>query len=520
MTSVGEVHLVGAGPGDPDLLTLRGVEVLRRADVVIYDGLVSAELLRHAPAAAEIVFGGKHDRSRCVAQDELNTLLLAKARAGQRVVRLKGGDPYLFGRGGEEAAALAAAGIPFEVVPGVSSLQAVPACAGIPLTHRELASSVTVVTGHEPPASPAGKLDWAQLARADGTLVVLMGLRNLRAIAATLIAHGRPPDTPAAVISRGTTGRQRTLAGTLASIADRVERASLPAPAVIVVGSVVNLRADLNWFESRPLFGRRVVVTQRSDLAAPVVARLRELGADVLAIPVTRWGPPADGPRLDAAVAGASSFDWILFSHPFAVDRFLARLVETRGDLRALGGARLGAYGPATGERLRAWHLCPAAVAADHKTPLILDAVTRCGAVRGQRFLIVRGDTALEQVPEALTELGAIVEVVAGFGVEPETGAGAAGADLMEHGADWIVFASGLAIEHFHARFDLRSLLARFPSTRLAITTVTIQWALDELGLEPAVVTMPSDLEGLVDAIIQTAPAVKTGAARNESAIA
>lgn len=244
----GKVYLVGAGPGDPGLLTVRAAELLRRAEVVIYDGLVNPELLRLAPPLAELIYGGKHDRTRCVSQEELNALLLARAVEGRLVVRLKGGDPYMFGRGGEEAEALAQAGIPFEVVPGVSSVQSVPAYAGIPLMHRRCNSIVTIVTGHEDPASPNNHLDWPQLARVPGTLVVLMGLKHIRQIAAALLGHGRPSETPVAVISRGTTERQRTVVGTLVTIADQVERVQLPPPAVTVIGEVVRLRETLNWF--------------------------------------------------------------------------------------------------------------------------------------------------------------------------------------------------------------------------------------------------------------------------------
>ncbi len=248
MSSSGIVYLVGAGPGDPGLFTMRGVELLRQSEVVIYDGLVNPELLRFAPPAAEVIYGGKHDRTRSVSQEEINALLLAKAREGKRVVRLKGGDPYVFGRGGEEAEVLADAGIPFEVVPGVSSFHAVPAYAGIPLTHREHNSMVTIVTGHLDPQSPANRLDWAQLARTPGTLVVLMGLRNIPQIAATLIAHGRSPATPVAIVSRGTTRRQVTVAGTLATIASRLDEARLPPPAVTVIGEVTKLRGKLDLY--------------------------------------------------------------------------------------------------------------------------------------------------------------------------------------------------------------------------------------------------------------------------------
>ena len=249
MSAEGIVYLVGAGPGDVGLFTLRGMELLRNAEVVVYDGLVNPELLRYAPAEAEIICADKHDRFRCVSQELINAVLLDKARAGKRVVRLKGGDPCMFGRGGEEAELLAEAGITFELVPGVSSAHSVPAYAGIPLTHRRYNSSVTVVTGHENAASPVNKVDWGRLAQVPGTLVVLMGLKNLRPITAALIAGGRAPETPAAVISQGTTPRQRTVIGTLATIAALVEQSQLPTPAVTVIGDVVNLREKVAWFE-------------------------------------------------------------------------------------------------------------------------------------------------------------------------------------------------------------------------------------------------------------------------------
>ena len=541
--AAGCVYLVGAGPGDAGLLTLRGKELLERAEVVIYDGLVSRELLRFAPPSAEVIYGGKHDRTRCVSQAELNSLLLAKALEGRRVVRLKGGDPFVFGRGGEEAEVLAAAGIPFEVVPGVSSVHSVPCYAGIPLTHRHYASSVTIVTGHDAPLPEVGRavpsapsevartrtlrthpddhgevgtprstnaVDWAALAKVPGTLVVLMGLKNIQTIAAILIAHGRSPDTPVAIVSRGTTARQQTVVGTLDTIAELARRADISPPAVTVIGEVVSLREQLDWFEQRPLFGRRVAVTQRSDLARPLVAALRERGAEVLEVPATRWVPHPDQARLDKALAELASYDWILFTNPLGLEFFFERFFQVHNDLRQLGPARLGAYGPRTGQKLREWRLQPAAVAADHKTPLIIEAITKCGSVRGQRFLVLRGDSAFEKVPEALAELGAVVDVVPCYAVEPETEDVAGGAaTLIEEGADWIVFASGLAIEHFHQRFDLPGLIARFPGTRLAIASPTVQWALDRLALTPAAISGPDDAEDLVNAILKAEAAAR-----------
>ena len=499
-----KVHLVGAGPGDAALLTLRGAELLRMADVVIYDGLVNSELLKHAPACAELIYAGKHDRTRCVSQELITRLLVGRARQGKRVVRLKGGDPYLFGRGAEEAEALVAAGIPFEVVPGVSSVQSVPCYAGIPLMHRDFNSAVTLVTGHEDPRSPESQVRWDQVAQSPGTIVILMGLKNLRAIATALVAAGRSSATPTAVISHGTTCRQQTVTGTLATIADEVKWRQIPPPALTVIGEVVNLREKLNWFEQRPLLGRRVVLTQRLDLAAPVAAALQARGAEVWQLPATRWFPH---PNLDKALLNLKRYDWILFSHQLGVQFFFDHLLNKFGDLRSLGNARLGAYGPLTGKAIRQWHLTPAAVAADHKTPLIMDAVLKHGPVHGQKFLVIRGDEAQEHVPEALEALGAQVHVARAFAVAPERRDEPLLARLREEGADWLVFASGLGIEHLDARLDLRHFLTRFPATRLALASSTVEWALEKRGLHANVVAQPNDAEDLASRIAETSNA-------------
>jgi uroporphyrinogen III methyltransferase/synthase len=504
VTSAARVFLVGAGPGDPGLLTRRGAEVLGRAEVVIYDGLVNPELLRLAPPSAEIIYGGKHDRTRAVCQEELNALLLARARAGKRVVRLKGGDPYVLGRGGEEAELLADAGIPFEVVPGVSSIEGVTCYAGIPLTHRAHCSGFTVVTGHESYTAPGHEAEWNRWAQTPGTLVILMGLRNLRELATYLAANGRAPDTPVAVISWGTTSRQRTVVGVLADIADRVAAVHLQPPAITVVGEVVRLREKLNWFERRPLFGQRVVITQRQELAQPVCAVLRELGAHVLEVPATRFLLPENRGPLDRALAEAPSYDWIVFSNPWVVDRFLELWLERHQDLRGLAGVRLGTFGPMTGDRVRAWRLHPAAVAADHKADLIHAAMTGADQLRGRRLLVLRAEGAGQDLIEPLRQEGARVDDVAAFRAVPETeDTTGDAARLVEGGADWLVFASGLAIEHFHHRLDLPKLLARFPRLKVALASPTIRWAMAHLGLKETVVARPNDIPSLVEELLK-----------------
>src|SRR5215475_7113680 len=275
----GMVYLVGAGPGDAGLLTIRGAELLRRADVVVYDALVNAELLQLAPKSAEVIYGGKRAKEHAISQSELNELLISKAKAGKTVVRLKGGDPYVFGRGGEEAEQLADAGVPFEVVPGVSSFVAVPNYAGVPLTHRGFCSKITLITGHEDPAKEASRIDWEQVAKTPGTQVIMMGTDRIGQIAQTLVSNGMDGATPIAMVRWGTTGRQQSIEGTLANIAEIASNSKIQPPTVAVIGDVVKLRPKLNWFEHRPLFGQRVVVTRSREQAVQLSTRLQELGA-------------------------------------------------------------------------------------------------------------------------------------------------------------------------------------------------------------------------------------------------
>jgi uroporphyrinogen III methyltransferase/synthase len=339
----GIVHLVGAGPGDPGLLTVRAVELIAAADVILYDRLIPPEALSHARPDAEIVYVGKQGEGPQVPQDDTHRLLLEHARAGRRVVRLKGGDPFVFGRGGEEALVLREAGIPFEVVPGVTAGIAVPAYAGIPVTHRDVASGVAFVTGHEDPAKPESAIDWAALAAFPGTLVFYMGVRTLPRIAERLVAEGRPPSQPVAVVERGTLSGQRTVVATLADVEARAREEGIRAPAITVVGEVVAMREQLAWLEHRPLHGRTVAVMRARAQASALAARLRSLGATVIEAPAIRIEPLDDETR--TAAAGA---DYLLFTSASSV-RFFA---EAAGN-GALDGPRLASIGPATSAALR-----------------------------------------------------------------------------------------------------------------------------------------------------------------------
>jgi len=502
MNTKGIVYLVGAGPGDAGLLTLRGAELLARADVVIYDALVNQDLLRLAPNSAEIIYGGKRSKDHSIPQDELNQLLVARARQGKTIVRLKGGDPYIFGRGGEEAEELAEAGIPFEVVPGISSISAAPNYAGIPLTHREHCSSFTVITGHEDPTKDESSIDWAQIARIPGTKVVLMGLQRIRQIAGTLIANGMAAGTPVGMVCWGTTGQQKSIEGTLGSIADVVEQEKLAAPAVIVIGDVVKLRGKLNWFEGRPLFGQRIVVTRTREQASQLSRQLLERGADVLEIPTIRIVPPTKREPLVEALAGLSAYDWLVFTSPNGVTSFFEHFFKAFPDLRDLGAVRIAAVGPATAAKVKELHLEVDVMPKDYLASKIADALVKFESIENLRILLLRAEVANAELPRLLEGKGAIVDDVACYQTMPETAdlTGAA-AKLLEGGADWITFTSSSTVESLHARFDLPALLKKFPQMKTASIGPETSKALVKLGLKPTVEAKEHTIEGLVSAL-------------------
>lgn len=495
----GMVYLVGAGPGDPRLLTLRGAELLRTAEVVVCDSLANPALLALAPAAAEII---ARSTDQPFPQAELNALLVDRARAGRRVVRLKGGDPYLFGRGGEEAEQLAAAGVPFEIIPGVSSLTAVPAAAGIPVTHRTLASTLTVVTGHEDPAKPGSGVDWPGLARCPGTKVVLMGVQRLEAISAALQDHGQAPATPAAVIQWGTTDRQRVVRAPLSDIAARVREAGLGPPAVLVVGDVAAQGTEPGREPRRPLAGQRVVVTRAVEQAAALTDLLRERGATVLEVPCLKFAAPRAREPLVEAIAGVSGYDWVIFTSANGVTRFFEHFFKAFDDLRCLGGIRLAAVGPGTAARLRELHLHVDLTPDEYLGRAIARALAAEGSLDNLRILLLRAEVASPELPRLLEEAGAIVDDVACYCTvaETEDRTGAA-ARLREEGAEWLTFASGSAVTHFHERFDLRALRGRFPRLRIASIGPETTGVLTELEVKPDAEARPHTVAGLVDAI-------------------
>ena len=498
----GTVYLVGAGPGDAGLLTLRGAELLGRAEVVVYDALVNPDLLRLAPKDAEIIFAGKRSRDHAIPQEDLNRLLVAKAREGRTVVRLKGGDPYVFGRGGEEAEDLVEAGIRFEVVPGVSSVVAAPGYAGVPLTHRQHCSGFTVITGHEDPAKETGAVDWKAFAQMPGTKVVMMGTERIASLADLLVAHGMPADTPVAMVRWGTTGRQQTVEGTLETIAEAAARAGLRAPTVTVIGDVVRLRSKLNWFESRPLFGRRVVVTRTRDQASQLSRQLAELGAEVLEIPTIRIAPPRSREALTEALGGLSAYDWLVFTSPNGVSSFFEYFFKKFPDIRDLGPLRIAAVGPATAAKVREFRLQVDLMPEEFVATRIVDALAAYESIENLRILLLRAEVATPDLPRLLEDKGAIVDDVPCYQTVPETeDRNGAAARMLEEGADWITFTSSSTVEHFHARFNLPALIKQFPKIKTASIGPETSKTLAALGIRPDAEAKPHTIEGLVAAI-------------------
>lgn len=499
----GMVYLVGAGPGDAGLLTLRAAELLARADVVVCDGAVNPEVLALAPPSAEIIGAGKPTAAAAFSPSKLSELLAARARAGKTVVRLIGGDPYFFGGGGEEAELLADAGIPFEVVPGVSSLVAGPNCAGVPLTHRDFASQLTLLASHHDP-SPAGTaIDWAQVAQAPGTKVITLSPDRIRPSAEMLVGHGLPPETPAAVIGRGPSGLQQSLEGTLATIAAMADRGKISPPAMLVIGHVVKLRGKLNWFERRPLFGRRIVVTRAREQAGQFARRLRELGAEVIEVPTIKLEPPSRRQELVDALLELNAYDWLVFTSPNGVSKFFDYFFKQFHDMRDLGGARIAAVGPATAAKLQELHLQVDLMPDEALGLAIAKAFAKFESIENLKICLLRAEAANRDLPDALEALGAIVDDVACYKTVPETeDTTGAAASLLETGADWVAFTSGSTVQNFHARFDLPALLRKFPQLKTAAIGPETSRALAALELKPALEAKHHTIDGLVEALL------------------
>ncbi len=437
----GTVYLVGAGPGDPGLISLRAIECLQRADLVLYDGLVNPLVLRHSSARAERTCRMGGPEGKRLDQAEINQRLIDAAHQGRTVVRLKGGDPFIFGRGSEEAAALAAEGIPFEVIPGITAAVAAAEYAGISLTHRDHASSVAFVTGHENPDKPDSSLDYQVLANFPGTLVFYMGLHRLPQIVASLVEHGKSPQTPGAVISRATTPLQRTVTATLSELPQAVAAAELHAPSLIVIGDCVSHREQIAWFERRPLFGLRIGITRPEVQAADTLDRAIELGAHPVPLPLIRIEPPEEWTGTDAVLDRLGEFDWVIFTSANGVEGLLGRLWERGGDARTLRAAKLATIGPATAAALEAFRLRADLIPEEYRAEALAAALAP--HVRGQKVLWARANRGRDVLPEALREAGASLEQVVVYRNFDEDSAAQSVNDLIQAGElDWIGLSS------------------------------------------------------------------------------
>jgi uroporphyrinogen III methyltransferase/synthase len=499
-----KVYLLGAGPGDPGLITQRALQRLKEADVVLYDALVHPDLLAHCREDAEKVFVGKRAGKASARQARINDRMKEEAESGRVVARLKGGDPYLFGRGSEEAEFLSAAGIPFEVVPGVPSPVVAAAYAGISLTHRDLSSSVAYITATESAEKDRTSHDWAKLATATQTLVIFMGLRKLRGLMKLLVDNGRPPDTPACVIQSASLPSQRTVVGTVSTIADLAEKAELGMPSLTIVGPVVSLREELRWFDRLPLFGKRVLVTRPSGQAAVLSERLRNEGAAPVEAPTIRIAPPEDPAPLAKAVKDLATYQWVLFTSRNGVTRFFAEIARQGGDARRLGGARVVAIGPGTASALADAGITADQVPKEHVGEEVARIVLQAhdGDLSGVRVLLPRAKVAREALPETLRDAGAEVDVVAAYRNVPPAGDEAERIRrlLGEGEVDVVTFTASSTVQNLCEVLgdDAGALLA--PLTLASIGPITTATA-ERLGLSIAVTASEYTNAGLVDAL-------------------
>ncbi len=485
-----KVYLVGAGPGDPGLLTIKGKRILERADAVLYDNLASVRLLDLAPASAERIYVGKKRAEREFSQEEISAMLVDRARRGWNVVRLKGGDPFIFGRGGEEIEALAAAGIPFEIVPGVTTPLGVAAYTGVPLTHREHTSAVTFVTGHNVSA-----IDWSKIGAAE-TIVLFMGLVNFAAIAKELIARGRSPKTPAMAVRWATRPDQVTIAGTLEDLPAKL--AWMKPPATIVIGEVVALRDKFNWFEKLPLFGKRMVVTRDLRQAGELTDPLEALGAEVLLVPAIEIREAADPAPLDKAIACLESYDWLIFTSANGVRYFIDRLDRSRFDLRSLK-AKICAIGPATRAAIEALHLKVDKMPEEYVAESLVKAF-ESEDLNWRRILLPRAAVARDLVPMELKRRGAHVDVVEAYRtVVPENAAERA-LEALSRKPEWITFTSSSTVRNFIAMAGADALRGVKIASIGPITSSTVR----EHGLDVCVEANPHTTSGLVEAIVNS----------------
>lgn len=496
------VYLVGAGPGDPGLITVKGMECIKKADVIVYDRLVNPRLLEYSSNDAELIFVGKSPERHTLRQEEINSLLVAKAMENKVVTRLKGGDPFVFGRGGEEALELVKNNISFEIVPGITSAIAVPAYAGIPVTHRGLTSNVAFITGNEDPTKDDTDIDWQKISTGIGTLVFLMGMANLAKIVEKLIENGRPPETPVALIRWGTLPEQTTITGTLKNIVDIAEEIQFKNPAIIIVGEVVSLRDQLQWVEKRPLWGQRVLVTRSRDQASIFSEMIKELGGEPIEFPTINIVPPEDYQPLDMAITRVSEYDWIIFTSVNGVKSFYERLHLKKMDFRQLNGVKICAIGPKTKEELENFGLIVDYVPEEYRAEAIIEKMQDENLL-GKRILLPRADIARKVLPESLRSLGAEVEEVIAYRTVKGDGHVEMVRKLLENNSiNIITFTSSSTVKNFVSMFNKAELPKLLNGVKLAsIGPITTNTAVN-LGLDITIEASEYTLDGLLQAIL------------------
>ncbi|HVY91504.1 MAG TPA: uroporphyrinogen-III C-methyltransferase [Bryobacteraceae bacterium] len=485
------VYLAGAGPGDPELITLKAKRALESADVVLHDHLANPALLALAPAKAELIYVGKKKSDHACSQDEICDLLIDRARRGLTVVRLKGGDPFIFGRGGEEAEALAAAGIPFEVIPGVTSPLGIAAYTGVPLTHRDHTSVVTFTTGHD-----VMKIDWTKVGTSE-TLVIFMGLSHFDEIAAKILEGGRAPSTPAMAVRWGTRPDQEVIEGTLETLPALIHERGLKPPATIIVGDVVSLRQRLSWFEKLPLFGKKIVVTRAAEQAGALSSMLHQLGADVIELPTIEIRPASDYSAIDGAIARLPEYDWLIFTSVNGVRYFLERLDASKSDLRGVRG-KLCAIGPATRDALERFHLKVDVMAEEYVAEGLLRALGSFD-FSNARVLIARAAVARDVLPEELRRRGAQVDVVEAYRTVPPGDLADRARKVLAAKPDWITFTSSSTATNLIAACGAEALRGIRVASIGPVTSATLRAA----GIEVTAEANPHTIRGLVDRIIE-----------------
>ncbi len=498
----GTVYLIGAGPGDPGLLTIKAKECIETADVVVYDYLASPFLLNYARSDAQIIYVGKKGGDHTLSQDKINLLLVNKAKQGFDVARLKGGDPFVFGRGGEEAQMLLSHKVPYEVVPGVTSAIAAPAYAGIPITHRDHTSFVSFITGHEDPTKKDTSMQWDVYAKSNATLVFLMGVKNLENIVKNLVKYGKPSDTPIALVRWGTTARQETVTGTLETIVERVKQAKLKSPAIIVIGHVVSLRDELAWFDKRPLFGKRIVVTRARAQASGLVSTLSKLGALCIEIPTIQIVPPEDTAPLKKSIENIKDYDWLVFTSVNGVKFFFDTLFDMGLDVRVLGHLNFACIGPVTKERLKNYGILSDILPKTYRAESVIEAFSRVD-IKDKRVLLPRAKQARTILPEELTKMGAQVDDVVAYETRLNSDGKKELISLLEDNEiDAITFTSSSTVSNFMSLLESKNakkLLKNVVTASIGPITSDTARSLD---IEPDVEAKDFTIQGLVNSLL------------------